>query len=145
MTNPLLTPWTGLFGLPPFADIRAEHFAPALHEAMQRHLTDIEAIAALSAPPTFENTIAALDCAGRVFERICALFYNLTSSETSPALQAVEREMAPMLAAHDSRVYNNAGLFVRVEALFAGRDRLGLSAHRPSRRAMPRSCSDSPS
>jgi len=77
--NPLLAPWTGRFGLPPFADIRAEHFAPALREAMARHLADIEAIAAQAAPPTFENTIAALDCAGRGFERICALFYNLTS------------------------------------------------------------------
>ena len=124
--NPLLAPWTGPFGLPPFAEIRAEHFAPALNEAMARHLADIEAIAAQSPAPTFDNTIAALDCAGRAFERICSLFYNLTSSETSPALQAVEREMAPILAAHDSRVYNNAALFVRVDALFAARDRLGL-------------------
>ena len=125
--NPLLAPWTGRFGLPPFAAIRAEHFAPALREAMAHHLADIEAIAAQAAPPTFENTIAALDCAGRVFERICALFYNLTSSETSPALQAVEREMAPVLAGHDSRVYNNAALFVRVDALHATRDQLGLN------------------
>ena len=127
MTNPLLSPWTGPFGLPPFAEIRAEHFAPALREAMRRHLAEIEAIAVLSAPTTFENTIAALDCAGRVFERICALFHNLTSSETSTALQAVEREMAPILAGHDSRVYNNAAVFVRVDALFADRERLGLS------------------
>jgi len=125
--NPLLAPWTGRFGLPPFADIRAEHFAPALCEAMARHLADIEAIAAQAAPPTFENTIAALDCAGRIFERICSLFYNLTSSETSPALQAVEREMAPVLAGHDSRVYNNAALFVRVDALHATCDQLGLT------------------
>src|SRR5450432_3981437 len=127
MMNPLLAPWTGPFGLPPFADIRAEHFAPALHEAMRQHLADIEAIAALAAPASFENTIAALDCAGRVFERICALFHNLTSSETSPALQSVEREMAPILAGHDSRVYNNAAVFVRVDALFAEREHLGLS------------------
>ena len=127
MINPLLAPWTGPFGLPPFAEIRAEHFAPALREAMDRHLADIEAIAAQSAGPTFDNTIAALDCAGRLFERICALFHNLTSSETSPALQAVEREMAPVLAAHDSLVYNNPALFARVDALFASRESLGLS------------------
>ena len=127
MTNPLLAPWTGPFGLPPFDAVRAEHFAPALEEAMRQNLADIDAIAARTAPPTFENTILALDCAGRLFGRICALFYNLTSSETSPALQAVERDMAPILAAHDSRVYNNAALFVRVDALFEAREGLGLS------------------
>ncbi len=126
MTNPLLAPWTGPFGLPPFEAVRAEHFAPAMQEAMARHLADIEAIAGRTAPPTFENTIVALDGAGRLFGRICSLFYNLTASETSPALQAVEREMAPILAAHDSRVYNNAALFARVDSLHAARDRLGL-------------------
>ncbi len=127
MTNPLLAPWNGPFGLPPFEEVRAEHFAPALEEAMRQHLADIEAIAKRTAPPTFENTIAALDCSGRLFGRICALFWNLTSSETSPALQAVERDMAPILAAHDSLVYNHAALFVRVDALFAAREGLGLS------------------
>ena len=126
MTNPLLAPWTGPFGLPPFEAVRAEHFAPAMQEAMARHLADIEAIAGRTAPPTFENTIVALDGAGRLFGRICSLFYNLTASETSPALQAVEREMAPILAAHDSRVYNNAALFARVDSLHAARDRLSL-------------------
>ena len=126
MTNPLLAPWTGPFGLPPFEAVRAEHFAPAMQEAMARHLADIEAIAGRTAPPTFENTIVALDGAGRLFGRICSLFYNLTASETSPALQAVEREMAPILAAHDSRVYNNAALFARVDSIHAARDRLGL-------------------
>ena len=127
MTNPLLAPWTGPFGLPPFEAVRAEHFAPAIEEAMRLHLAEIAAISGRTAPPTFENTIVALDCAGRLFDRICAMFYNLTSSETSPALQAVEREMAPVLAAHDSRVYNDATLFVRVDALFAARESLGLS------------------
>lgn len=127
MTNPLLVPWIGPFGLPPFEAVRAEHFAPALEEAMRQHFADIEAIAALTAPPTFENTIVALDGAGRLFAGICALFHNLASSETSPALQAVEREMAPILAAHDSRVYNNGALFVRVDALFAAREGLALS------------------
>ena len=126
-TNPLLAPWTGPFGLPPFDAVRAEHFAPALDEAMRLHLADVAAIADRTAPPTFDNTIVALDGAGRLFDRICSLFYNLTSSETSPALQAVEREMAPVLAAHDSRVYNDAALFRRVDALFAERAGLGLS------------------
>ena len=126
MTNPLLAPWTGPYGLPPFADVRAEHFAPAFAQAMREHLAEIDAIGAPPRAPTFANTVAALDRAGRRFERIGALFHNLTSSETSPALQAVEREMAPLLAAHDSRVYTHAALFARIDALHAERDGLGL-------------------
>jgi peptidyl-dipeptidase Dcp len=70
--------------------------------------------------------VAALDRAGRLFDRIAGLFYNLASSETSPALQAVEREMAPLLAAHDSRVYMHRALFARIDTLHRRRQELGL-------------------
>ncbi|MDQ6640736.1 MAG: peptidase M3, partial [Pseudomonadota bacterium] len=128
MTNPLLAPWTGPYGLPPFADVRAEHFAPAFAEAMRDHLAEIDAIGVASAAPTFANTVAAFDRAGRVLERVGALFHNLASSETSPALQAVEREMAPLLAAHDSTVYTHAALFARIDSLHDRRERIGLDA-----------------
>ena len=125
--NPLLRPWAGEYGLPPFAEARAEHFAPAFGEAMRVHLTEIDAIAQSSEAPSFANTIASLDRVGRLFDRIGGLFHNLTSSETSPALQAVEREMAPLLAGHDSKVYMHRGLFARVDALHEQRHELGLS------------------
>ena len=124
--NPLLQPWTGEYGLPPFARVRAEHFAPAFEVAMRDHLEEIGAIGDSPEPPGFENTVGALDRAGRRFDRISSLFYNLTSSETSPALQAVERDMAPLLAAHDSRVYMNRPLFDRIDALHGRRHELGL-------------------
>jgi peptidyl-dipeptidase Dcp len=126
MTNPLLAPWPVPFGLPPFAATRPEHFAPALAEAMARHLAEVEAIAEANEPPTFANTIAALDRSGRDRERIESFFWNLTSSETSPALQEVQREVIPQLAAHESRVRTHAGLFARIDALHARRDELGL-------------------
>ena len=165
MSNPLLAPWTGPYGLPPFAAIRADHFAPAFAEAMGEHLAEIEAIGSAAAAPTFANTVAALDSAGRRLERIGALFHNLTSSETSPALQAVEREMAPILASHDSRVYTHAALFARIDSLHAARASSSASATSSCacssaitpissvpahawtawrRSAMPRSCSGSP-
>ncbi|HEY2188293.1 MAG TPA: peptidase M3, partial [Caldimonas sp.] len=122
MTNPLLAPWTGPFGLPPFAQVRAEHFAPAFAVAMREHLAEIDAIAAQRDAPAFANTIAAFDRSGRNLARVGALFHNLTSSETSPALQQVEREMAPLLAGHDSRVYSHAGLFARIDTLHSRRD-----------------------
>jgi len=126
MTNPLLAPWTAPFGLPPFADVRPEHFAPAFAEAMAKHLAEIDAIAGAGEAPTFENTIAALDRAGRDLVRIESLFWNLTSSETSPALQEVQRAMVPQLAAHENRVRTHAGLFARIDALHGRRDSLGL-------------------
>ena len=125
--NPLLRPWAGEYGLPPFAEARAEHFAPAFGEAMRVHLAEIDVIAQSSEAPGFANTIASLDRVGRLFDRIGGLFHNLTSSETSPALQAVEREMAPLLAGHDSKVYMHRGLFARVDALHEQRHELGLS------------------
>ncbi|HZW72138.1 MAG TPA: M3 family metallopeptidase [Caldimonas sp.] len=126
MNNPLLAPWSAPFGLPPFAATRPEHFAPALTEAMARHLGEVEAISGAAEAPTFANTIAALDRSGRDRERIESLFWNLTSSETSPALQEVQREVVPQLAAHESRVRTHAGLFARIDALHARRDALGL-------------------
>ena len=125
--NPLLQPWTGEFGLPPFAATRAGHFAPAFRQAMQIHLAEIEAIGGAADAPTFANTIAALDRAGRLFDRLGGLFHNLTSSETSPELQAVERQMAPLLAGHDSAVYMHRALFARIDALHEKRRELGLS------------------
>src|SRR4051794_20220924 len=108
--NPLLQPWTAPFGLPPFAAIRAEHFVPAFDAALRAHVVEVDAIAASAAAPTFDNTLAAFDASGRLLGRIERVFFNLASSETSPALQAVEREMAPRLAAHESTIYQHAGL-----------------------------------
>jgi peptidyl-dipeptidase Dcp len=125
--NPLLQPWTGEYGLPPFAEARAEHFEPAFRQAMQAHLAEIDAIGQSPEVPSFANTIAALDRAGRLFDRISGLFHNLTSSETSPELQAAERQMAPLLAGHDSKVYMHRALFARVDALHDERRALGLT------------------
>jgi peptidyl-dipeptidase Dcp len=125
--NPLLQPWQGPYGLPPFASARADHFEPAFEQAMSEQLAEIDAIAADTQAPTFDNTVAALDRSGRLLDRVSGLFHNLTSSETSPALQAVEMRMAPLLAAHQSRLYMHAALFARIDALHARRAELGLS------------------
>ncbi len=126
--NPLLQPWTAPHGLPPFQSIQAAHFAPAFDAALAEHLADIARISGSPQPPSFENTIAALDRSGRALDRIAALFYNLTASETSPTLQAVERDMAPRLAAHNNAVYTNSALFARIDALHEQRGTLELNA-----------------
>ena len=126
--NPLLSNWSAPYGLPPFGEIRPEHFEPAFREAMRRHREELAAIAAQPAAPDFENTVAAIDRSGRLLDRIGSVFYNLTASETSPALQAVQRAVAAPLAAHDSAVHMDAALFARIDALHAQRASLGLGA-----------------
>ena len=125
--NPLLQRWDEPFALPPFERIRAEHFAPAFEAAMAAHLGEIERIADLPEAPSFENTIAALDRSGRMLKRTEQLFSNLTASETSPALQAVEREVVPRLAAHQNAILLDAKLFARIDSLHAKRASLSLS------------------
>jgi peptidyl-dipeptidase Dcp len=125
--NPLLQPWATPYELPPFATLRPEHFAPALHEAMRQHRSELDAIAAQSAPATFENTLARLDASGRLLARLESAFHNLCASETSAALQQVQREMAVPLAAHSNAVYMHAGLFARVDTLHERRATLGLA------------------
>lgn len=126
-SNPLLAEWKTPYGLPPFAEIRPEHFKPAFDTALRAHLDEIDAIAANPQAPSFENTVAAFDRSGRDYVRLEAAFYNLASSETSPALQAVERELAAPLAAHGNAIYMHEGLFKRIDALHERRDSLGLT------------------
>lgn len=126
--NPLLQDWDTPYGLPPFDALQPAHFEPALRQAMQRHREELAAIAAHPEPPSFDNTLAAFDRSGRQLSRVASTFYNLTSSATSDALQAVQRDVAAPMAAHHSAVYNDAALFERVAALHARREMLGLSA-----------------
>ncbi len=128
VANPLLTPWKGRFGLPPFKAIRPKHYLPAFEAALKTHEREIERIARARTRPTFTNTIAALENAGRLLSRISRLFYNLAASDTSPELQAIEREMAPRLARHSTAILLNADLFKRVNDLFERRGKLKLDA-----------------
>lgn len=115
--NPLLSPWTAPYGLPPFDRARPEHFEPAFESAMRAHLAELDAIASQAAPADFDNTMAAFDRAGRKLASIRSLFENLCSSETSPALQEAQRRLAKPLAAHQSAVYMHGGVFKRIQAV----------------------------
>ena len=126
--NPLLTDWTTEHGLPPFGRFEAAHFRPAFEAALAAHRAEIEAIATQAEPPSFTNTVAAFDRSGRLLSRTEMLFGTLTSSDTSAELQAVQRELAAPLAAHESAIYMNAALFARFDALHRERAVLGLTA-----------------
>ena len=90
--NPLLTDWTGPFGLPPFGAIAPAHFRPAFDAALSPHRAEIDAIAANPAPPDFDNTIVALEQSGRALERVANVFFVLAGADTSDAIEAVERD-----------------------------------------------------
>lgn len=124
--NPLLEPWSTPYAIAPFSIVRPEHFEPALEAAMAEHRRELDAIAQQSAAPDFENTIAALDRSGRSLARVESLLNNLTSAETSPALQAIDRRVQPKLAAHHQAVRTDAALFARIDAVFQTRESLGL-------------------
>ncbi|MBK7262129.1 MAG: M3 family metallopeptidase [Rubrivivax sp.] len=128
LDNPLLQAWQAPYGLPPFEAIRAAHFEPAFHAAMQAQRAELRQIAGQVEAPDFDNTVAAFDRSGRLLGRVAAMFYNLTASETNAELQAVQRRMAAPLAEHDSAVYLDAALFGRIDNLHARRDALPLSA-----------------
>ena len=125
--NPLLQPWIGPYRLPPFDRIRPEHYEPAFELALAEHRAELDAIANNPAAPDFDNTVAALDRAGRRLADLQNLFENLCGAETSPALQEVERKMQPRLAAHHNAVLTDPRLFARVDAVHARRAQLGLN------------------
>jgi len=136
MTNPFFETWSLPFGAPPFDRITPEHFGPAFERGLREHRAEIAAIADNPTPPSFENTIVALEESGRLLTRVDLVFSNLASSHTNDALQAIEREMAPVLARHWNEIYLNERLFRRIDALF--NDRLALKLDGESLRVLER-------
>ncbi|SHO65518.1 peptidyl-dipeptidase Dcp [Pseudoxanthobacter soli DSM 19599] len=118
LPNPLLSDWTGPFELPPFAAIAPADFRPAFERGIEEHRREIAAIVADPAAPDFDNTIAAFEASGRTLRRVSSVFFNLASADTSDALQAIEREIAPVLSRHYNAIYLDDDLFARVDAVF---------------------------
>jgi peptidyl-dipeptidase Dcp len=115
--NPLLAEWTAPFGLPPFGEIRPEHFRPAFEAAMAAHRAEVDAIASNPDVPSFANTVAALGMSGERLASVQAVFGTLVSAQTTEEIQAIQREMAPRLARHrddtmlDDRLFRRVNLF----------------------------------
>ena len=126
--NPLLDTWTGTFELPPFPAIKPENFQPAFNRALAAHRAEIDAIGANPAAPTFDNTITALEKSGRELERVSNVFFVLAGADTSDAIEAIERDVSPLLARHNNALYLNRPLYARIAKLYKQRDTLGLTA-----------------
>ncbi len=119
--------WNTPFGLPPFAEIEVGQFEPAFEAAMAEARANIDAIAEDPEPPSFANTIEAMERAERRLDRVAAVFFNLAGAHTSDAIEALQRDLSPKLSAHSSATMMNAGLFARVDALFSRRADLPLT------------------
>ncbi|MDE2052371.1 MAG: dipeptidyl carboxypeptidase II, partial [Gammaproteobacteria bacterium] len=133
--NPFLTPSALPFQAPPFNLIRDSDYQPAIEEGMRRQRAQIERIAANPAPPTFGNTIVALEKSGRLLERVMAVFNAVSQANTDDTLQKVQADEAPRLAAHQDTIYLDPRLFARVKAVYAARAAL---AGKPEARQLVR-------
>lgn len=117
--NPLLSKWAGPYGgVPPFEKVKVENFKAALEEAMQESLTEIEKIASAPDAPTFENTLTALERSGQTLNRVQRIYNVWSGTMSTPDFQAVQREMAPKLAAFGDKITQNEKLFRRIEAIY---------------------------
>ena len=126
--NPLVAPWTGPFGgVPPFDKVRVEDFSPAMDAAMAANRAEITAIAANPAPASFENTIVALERSGATLDRVGTYMGIWSGTLSTPAMQAVERDMAPKESAHSDAIIQNAALFARIQAVYDARETAGLT------------------
>ncbi|HXT61692.1 MAG TPA: M3 family metallopeptidase [Pyrinomonadaceae bacterium] len=126
--NPLLSEWTGPYGgIPPFDQVKVEYFKPALEAAMAENLSEIDQIANNSAAPSFDNTIVAMEKAGQTLDRVGTVYNVWQSTMSSPDFQAVQREMAPKLAAFSDKITQNEKLFKRIEAVYNSPDKKKLT------------------
>ncbi|MDR2969552.1 MAG: peptidase M3, partial [Tannerellaceae bacterium] len=124
--NPLLSEYTTPYGVPPFEEIKLEHYKPAFLKGMEEEIAEIEAICNNVEEPDFENTIVALDQSGRLFSRVRTVFGGQSSVNSTDELEALSREMSPLFSKHSDDISLNPQLFARVKAVYEKKDQPGL-------------------
>ena len=125
--NPLLSEWNTPFGVPPFDQIKNEHYTPAYMAALKENKAEIDAIVNSSETPTFENTIVAFELSGATLTKVASVFSAVNSANTNDEIDAIASEMAPILSAHYDDINLNKGLFKKVEAVYNTADKSTLS------------------
>ena len=124
--NPFFGQWDTPYGIPPFELIRDEHYAPAFDRGIEDLRAEIAVIRDNPEPPTFENTIEALELAGATLDKVAYVFNNITSTDTNDLLQELEVEISPRLTREEDAIYLDEVLFARVDAVYLQRETLGL-------------------
>jgi peptidyl-dipeptidase Dcp len=125
--NPLLRPWQTPFETPPFDTIRPEHFLPAFEQAFADHSAEVAAITHDPSAPDFANTITALERAGKLLSKVSAVFYDLVSAHSNPAILEIDKEVSLRMARHWNPIMMNAVLFGRIALLHENRKALELT------------------
>ena len=125
--NPFFAEYDTPFEVPPFDIIKPEHFIPAYEKGMEEEKTEIEKLVSNTEAPTFDNTIVALDRAGKQLSKVSIVFGGLNGANTNDELKAIQKEMAPRLTAHNDEINLNKKLFERIKAIHKQRDELGFT------------------
>lgn len=124
--NPFFETWDTQFQVPPFEKISIADYLPAFKEGMNLQTAEIDAIVKNPEPPTFDNTVVALDNSGEMLSRVSRVFYGLNSANTSDEMQAVARDVSPLLTEHNDDINLNRLLFKRVDEVYSQKEKLGL-------------------
>lgn len=124
--NPFFTEYATPFGVPPFDEIKLEHYKPAFLKGMEEQAKEIDAIVNARSMPDFENTIVALDQSGQLLRRVSAVFYGLNSANTSDEMQALSKELSPLLSKHSDDISLNPRLFERVKQVYDNKEKFNL-------------------
>ncbi|WIE66029.1 M3 family metallopeptidase [Curtobacterium sp. MCLR17_036] len=127
MATPFDEPSTLPYALPPFGDVRLEHFQPAFDAGMAEQRAEVEAIATDPHPPTIENTLVALERSGQLLARVSHVFFTLSSADSTPELHDLEAEVSPLLAAHRDAITLDSRLYARVQEVLDGAEAAGLT------------------
>jgi peptidyl-dipeptidase Dcp len=125
--NPFFAEYDTPFGVPPFSEIKNEHFLPAIEKGIEEQTSEIATIVSNPDPADFENTIAAYDYSGEMIRKVTGVFYNYNSSNTNDEIQALAKEIAPKLSAHYDNINLNPELFKRVKTVYENRNSLNLN------------------
>ena len=126
--NPFFVPSALPYQLPPFADIRPEHYLPAFERAFAEHRQEVNAITFVRSMPTFENTMVALETSGKLLDTVAHTFYTISSADATPEYQALDEAIAPLMSAHSDAIQLDSALYWRVKTLHDQLDELGLDA-----------------
>ncbi|UGS20136.1 M3 family metallopeptidase [Flavobacterium cyclinae] len=125
--NPFFETYTTPYQVPPFHLIKNEHFKPAILEGIKKQEAEIKAIVSNKEKPTFENTILAMENSGKLLSKVSTVFYNLNSANTNEEIQAIAKELAPRLSAHNDNINLNPELFQRVKTVWDNQANLNLN------------------
>ena len=124
--NPFLTEWDTPYGIPPFEQILPSDFIPAIQAGIAQQNAEIDAITANPDAPTFENTIVPLELSGEILDKVVGVFYNITETDRTDALSAIEEEVINLMSEHENNLSFNKALYNRVAAVYNG-DQSGLT------------------